>query len=533
MADFSRRTFLKAGLAAGTAPFLGTVLPAYTGSPGVAGRAYHVSLAPDAVERHPDLLKTLRDAGVGAVWLATYFYGHWPYPVERMRKARAAVEAAGLEAHWVTIPLGHPGDALGSTNGPFPLTPPAHWKMGVRADGGRHSGTSLHAPATAENVKAIADLAQLGAGDVFLDDDFRLAVSPGAIGGCYCDDHKAAFCKAAGYDDKRWADLRSDAQARRLTPALDAFLNYTCDELTASFRAQRAAWTKGRLGPMVMYLGSEKAGIRLSDYKDEILRVGEFHFDDGSFAPVRAKTAELFSSLFHRRYVAPERAFSETTAYPHDRLSAVNLGAKLAVSTLSDVRTTMFMSGLTPFPAEHWGSLKKAMKKNAEVHALVAGHVPRGPFKHYWGDRSRRVGDDNPYSLFLGAGVPFEVCDAAPADGWTFLADPDAAAFADGSVKPGGSVLVHRSGQKIDGGRALPERMEDLFALKRELVPGFKGIPFVVEDKPAVLAWYPTAKRAVLWNLSARPEAWTLRLDGKDFPVRTDGYSVESVELKT
>jgi hypothetical protein len=134
---------------------------------------------------------------------------------------------------------------------------------------------------------------------------------------------------------------------------------------------------------MVMYLGSEKAGIRLTDYRDVPFRVGELMFNDRSFAPVKGKTDELFSSLFHRRFVRPELAYSETTAYPANELSAGNMAAKLAVSTLSDVRNTMFMSGLTPFPREHWQTLGPAMKQHADVHRKIAGHTPRKPLKHY------------------------------------------------------------------------------------------------------------------------------------------------------
>ena len=78
------------------------------------------------------------------------------------------------------------------------------------------------------------------------------------------------------------------------------------------------------------------------------------------------------------------------------------MAAKLTVSTLGDVRNTMFMSGLTPFPRQHWQTLAPAMKQHAEIHRKIAGHRPHGPLKHYWGEASRYVGDDNPFSLFLG-----------------------------------------------------------------------------------------------------------------------------------
>ena len=66
------------------------------------------------------------------------------------------------------------------------------------------------------------------------------------------------------------------------------------------------------------------------------------------------------------------------------------------------------------------------MQKQARFHTKLAGHTPRGPFKHYWGEHSRYTGDDNPYSLFLALGVPFEVSDKPADDGWTFLSDADA-----------------------------------------------------------------------------------------------------------
>lgn len=123
---------------------------------------------------------------------------------------------------------------------------------------------------------------------------------------------------------------------------------------------------------MAMYLGAEKAGIRLRDYRRVPFRVGKSTFDDGSFGPPKGKTDELFSVLFHRRFAQAEDTFSESTAYPADRLSAANL-AKLVVSTLADVRHTLFMSGLTPFPR---AALAPAMLTQAALHESVAGRPP-------------------------------------------------------------------------------------------------------------------------------------------------------------
>jgi hypothetical protein len=225
-------------------------------------------------------------------------------------------------------------------------------------------------------------------------------------------------------------------------------------------------------------------------------------FDDRSFSPAKGKTDELFSALFHRRFVEPELAFSESTAFPANRLSAANMAAKLVVSTLADVRNTMFMSGLDPFPESHWDTLAPVMKRHAIIHRGRAAHKPRGPFKHFWGEASRYVGDDRPYSLFLAAGVPFEVTDRPADDGWTFLSDADAAPGTGGR-----SRLVSRA--------RTPETLQDLFRLKAELRPQLGQVPLVKEDKPVVCAWYPSARAVLLWNLSETRETLTVEFKRK------------------
>ncbi len=500
--DFGRRC---AGFAASLA-----ALPGGRAAPAPQARRYHLSVSPDALRADPDLLATVGKAGVTDVWLAGFLYGHWPYPVDDLAAWGTKAERLGLAAHVVNVPLGHPGDSLGSSAGPIPLTPPRHWRLARRPDGSTFAGTSLHPPATAENAAALRRLAAAGFKTVFLDDDFRLAPAPGQVGGCFCPDHKERFLRHNGYPETRWSELL-EAVARRtsLAPVLRRWVDFTCDELTGCFRALQAAAPDTALGVMVMVLGSEKAGIRLADYRQVPFRVGEGHFDDASFSPLKGKTDELFSSLFHRRYAAPERAYSETTAYPANRLSAANMAGKLAVSTLSDVRHTLFMSGLTAFPRGHWATLGPALKRHAAVHARVAGRVPRGPLKHFWGEYARFLGDDNPYSLFLALGLPFEVVDAPARDGFTFLGDADARAAADGLLRSEGTAFVARAAGR--GVRGVAEDWPALLALKREIVPRLAGVPYVEGERPAVCAWYPDVGAAVVWNLSEGPATLVLR----------------------
>jgi hypothetical protein len=310
--------------------------------------------------------------------------------------------------------------------------------------------------------------------------------------------------------------LLEDVRSRRFTPLLRQWVEFTCDDLTGSFRAQQEA-AGGALGIMVMYLGAEKAGIRLDDYRHLPMRVGELMFDDRSFSPLKGKTDELFSVLFHRRFVAPESAYSETTAYPADQLSAEHLAAKLVISTVADVRHTMFMSGVTPFPKTHWAPLAPAMRRQAGFHAQLAGHSLRGPFKHYWGQASRYTGDDHPFSLFLAAGVPFEATDRPARDGWTFLSDADAAAAAEGKLVSSGTRFLCRPVARAAAAlEPCEESLAALFALKRRILPAaLRDVPHVENDAAAVLAWYPSARTALLWNPRAERTPFLVRCGGQ------------------
>lgn len=486
---------------------------------GLHNMTYNLSISEDALENDPFLLSAIGDAGITDVWITGFLYGNNHYSFERISKHKKLIESAGMRCHVINIPLGHPGDALGSMYGDIPLTPPAHWKMAIGHDGCPYYGTSLHAPAIAENARYLRDLSALGIDKVFLDDDFRLAKSPGIIGGCFCDEHRKSFCDLYGYGNQDWNHLLEAINARKLTPILQSWIDYICDELTNSFHTlQRAA--SAELGIMVMYLGAEKAGVRLSDYKNVPFRVGEGMFDDASFSQVKGKTNELFSSLFHRRFTSSRLAYSETTAFPANSLSAQNMASKLAIPLLSDVWNVMYMSGLSAFPREYWDLLGPAMQKIDKIHSQIAGKKKCGPFKHYWGMHSRCIGDDDPYSLFLALGVPFEVTEELKEDGWTFLSDADADA-----LHYNGSNIVARKrfARNIS---AVPENLDALFAFKHQVKMEFRHVPFVEEDMPVVCAYYPEINAALLWNLSAKKANMDLCFEDKHKRLTLDALDI-------
>ncbi len=524
-----RRDFLKISALLGAGALVGAVNPLNFRH----GRCRSFNLCTTTVNlnSHPDFLNLVATSGVTDIWMPLFLNGYRPYPIADILLWKERIEKTGIAVHIISVPFGHPGNSLGGS--PDFESTPKHWPRGADIDGNKYSGTSLHPPITEENISVIKEIGKSGFKNLFLDDDFRLARTPGMIGGCFCLEHQKEFTNKYGFAEKDWEQLKNNIKNRELNSAVRNWIDFNCDQLTNSFKAQQAAAPDVNLGIMVMYLGSEKAGIRLNDYRGSLMRVGELMFDDRSFTPVKGKTDELFSALFHRRFVSSEMAYSETTAYPPDKLSAKNMAAKLHVTTISDIRNTMMMSGLDPFPFTHWSTLAPVMKKARAMHEKIAGQKPQGPFKHYWGESSRLVSDDKPYSLFLAAGIPFEVTDTPAADGWTFLSDFDAVDVETGKLKSKGTQFVYGSNadKKLRNLRFIPETLKDIFALKNEIIPQLAGIPYVKEDKPAVCAWYPKVRTVLLWNLSETKESFTMQLDNRNLVVEIDALDAELVTI--
>jgi hypothetical protein len=234
------------------------------------------------------------------------------------------------------------------------------------------------------------------------------------------------------------------------------------------------------------------------------------------------------------RFVLPELAYSETTTYPQDALSAKNMAAKLSISLFSDVRNTMFMSGLQPFPVAYWETLAPAMKKSARIHEKIAGLKPGGPFKHFWGWDSRLVGRDKPFSLFLASGIPFEVIDEMAEDGWVFLSNEDARSVAEGRLRSGSNNLVVRKEAEVEGDHfiQMDETLEDIFTFKRSVIPTLKNIPYVAGKTPAIFSWYPSANKALLWNVNEQRQNYDIMRNGMIIrSISIAGLDVELIRV--
>ena len=483
-------------------------------------RRFHICTNCDVLDSDVDYPLLWKESGITDVWVCLWFYGFFPYPWDKIDLYLERLKTVGLTPHFTAVPFCHNGGSLLPTDpNSFPNLPPNYWKKAKRFDGSENWGFSWHAPVDDElrdSTELI--LKKYGSFDYFLDDDFRFANSPADIGGCICDDCRRDFLQKSAFPASRWDELLDDWRENRDTPLLRSWVDYTCDKLTYCFKKTVQALPEVDLGIMVMFMGSERAGIRLEDYKGHLFRVGEMMFNDPWFEQARNKARELFSSLFHRRFCSPGRAFSETTGYPIKQLSPRNMAAKLTVSTLSDVRNTMFMSGLPVIPASYWSTLAPRMKKEADIHNQITGRKPTGPFKHYWGLADRYMRGDEANCLFLLTGVPFEVCDRLPADGWTFLGDASADEMDRGVLVSPGTVCLARGASGSGRYKKLDESFEALFDFRRSLLDRFreKGIPYIEEEIPFVLSRYESNDNSpdllVLWNVNEDEKTVHLRV---------------------
>lgn len=497
-------------------------------------RTYHISCSIDMFEQYGNLPEIWKESGVTDAWLCTWFYGYFPYSWDKIDFWFGRLKQVGIRPHIISVPFCHGGGALDPRDTAFPNLPPEHWKIAKRWDGSTNWGFSWHYPTNTEGAEAIKTLYErYGAFDYFLDDDFRFSSSPARIGGCVCDECKADFLVKSGMDGSRWNELIDDLYNNSDTPLLRAWVDYFCDRLTECYNAYASAVPQVDVGIMVMYMGCERAGIRLDDYRNALFRVGEGGFSDAWFDSIKFKTIELYSVLLHRRYCKPGRAFSETTVYPEKTLSPENMATKLSISTIADVRNTCFMSGLRAIPPEYWPTLTKRMKIEKEFHQKLLGQKACGPFKHYYGTASRYLGGEDAYSLFLALGVPFEVCDHIPEDGWTFLTDPDAQAMERGELSSKGSKVVARIDSASDRFVKVQENLDELFKFRKTVLPELQKsvIPYVEEETPVVLTWYPDMKCVYLWNLEKNAKTLHIRVGERVIAVELEERGSALIEV--
>ncbi len=59
------------------------------------------------------------------------------------------------------------------------------------------------------------------------------------------------------------------------------------------------------------------------------------------------------------------------------------------------------------------------------------------------------------------------------------------------------------------------ETMDDIFEFKKRIIPTLKNIPYVDGESAVIFAWYPTAGKALLWNVTEEKQKYNVKRDGK------------------
>jgi hypothetical protein len=129
-------------------------------------------------------------------------------------------------------------------------------------------------------------------------------------------------------------------------------------------------------------------------------------------------------------------------------------------------------------------------------------------------------------------GVPFEVADTLPKDGCVFLSDFDARELAAQAPRTGARLFCRSSAPvRPAWAETTGETLAELFALKHRLGRSLDAVPHILEDEPAVCAWYPTAHKVLVWNLCEQPRTLTVALRNRRQPLRLSPLQAAVVNL--
>ena len=334
---------------------------------------FHYDFLTSFVLTDPDFprkIKLMQRAGVKTVWLDNYIYGEWQNSLEDCRRAKAMLEDEGFEVQAICVPLGHGGAALNGGEDADPTLPP-DFRNRVDAYGNRQGITTcVDDTVIAWYKEAVMIHKELGFTKLFYDDDLRMGSWGAHLQGCYCDRCLDRFYKKYPQYD----GISRETIAGTATEG-DALWNAWTDIQCDSVLRFLGETTPEGLTPgiMVMHNGDRRHGLDIprikASFPDALFRVGEGHFDDGSFAhPLCRPSIEACIHKHLSLIGAVGNAFSETTTYPVGALSPANWIEKMRWEIGCGLRNLFLMSGNVFLTDPYWEALIEA---RAELEALA------------------------------------------------------------------------------------------------------------------------------------------------------------------
>ncbi|MFD2333626.1 hypothetical protein ACFSR7_30570 [Cohnella sp. GCM10020058] len=471
-----------------------------------------------------DLIANIKNAGIEKIWIAGFFSGKM-VDIEELKEAKAFAELHGLEVGAVTIPIGHPGNALNPDDPDLDLEIPKHWHYRVDI----HGETVYYCGAIdkcliEDNGKAAKHLRDAGFKEVFLDDDLRAGNFNEFIEGCYCDACVAEFNRTYGRQETRESLLVEITQNRN-TAIMKDWVAFQCVKVTDVVKATDIEGVQP--GIMVMHFGDERHGIDMPSIREQIpdtlFRVGEYQFNDTRFSAPHAKAEELLGILYHLSFIDKKFAYSESTIFPPRSLKEHNLVYKAKLAITAGLENVLFMSGTWVLEASYWHAIADALPVLRELDQATA-NVPRAfPVHLAYGTHGAFAEAFVPTSLPLLAGLPVKAvrADQSGEDGELLLFFGDyrlseqwlaqlprykQVVFDQAAAKKNKDLLeqLQLAATSIviwDQPATARPSAEQLSLLQRLIAQGSWDFPRFVEGNQVGLVWLKDGGKCILFNL--------------------------------
>lgn len=508
------------------------------------------------VDSRDRLIGLMKDAGIKKIWIAGFFSGKM-IAIEELKQAKAFAEQHGLEVGAVTIPIGHPGNALNPDDPDLAhLEIPEHWHYRVDKSGETvYYCGAIDASLIEDNAQAARNLKEAGFNEVFLDDDLRAANYGPEIEGCFCEVCIAEFNRI--YNRQATRELLRDATTdKRDADLMLDWAAFQCDKVTDVVKATDIDGV--RPGIMVMHYGDERHGIDVPSIRERIpntiFRVGELHFHDGTFGNPNGKAQEMMGIVYHLNFMAGAETYSESTIFPPRSLKERNLVYKAKMAIAAGIENVLFMSGTWLLEESYWKALAAARPVLEALDQACSDSVRKYPVHVAYGTngayseafipstlpalagfaakpvRADQSGDDGELLLFFG--------DYRLSEQWLAkLPRYKRVIFDRKATEKNKAILENLKTSASASNLVFWDRdaseisVAEGTAKLRELASREAwSFPWIAEGENIGITWLEDGGKTVLYNLAETETAGVLDWAGTRYPVRLKALSFAVLE---
>jgi len=369
------------------------------------------------VTKRDALMTNMKQAGIEKIWVAGFYSGKM-VDIEELKQVKAFAEGHGLEVGSVTIPIGHPGNALNPDDPDLDLEIPKHWHYRIDQQGETvYYCGAIDTCLIEDNGKAAKQLYEAGFKEVFLDDDLRVGNFGEFIEGCYCDDCVTEFNNLYQRQLTRESLMRQITQEKNVEVMKD-WVAFQCTKVTDVVKATDIEGVTP--GIMVMHFGDERHGIDIPSIHEQVpsalVRVGEYQFNDTRFRKPEAKALELLGILYHMNFIDKKLAYSESTIFPPRSLKEHNLVYKAKLAIAAGLENILFMSGTWVLEESYWTAIANALPVLRAFDEAVANEERAFPVHLAYGTHGAYAEAFIPNSLPMLAGLPAKAVRADQSD---------------------------------------------------------------------------------------------------------------------